>query len=171
MDRRGAVQHAEKLSERRIAHLVIDAHDLVARQLVAAFQERAALLGVVAVDFEMTANQRIADRQRDELGHRHAVAMPFHGAIGRIHEGDGGADDRQRIGLEARSHHVAQPLQAQLVVDELADLGNEAIGAGDEGEVEMLVNRVAGLQLQRRILDRREQRRIVAVTVLGDAEL
>ena len=49
--------------------------------------------------------------------------------------------------------------------------GNEAIGAGDEGKVEMLVNGVAGLQLQRRILDRRKQRRVIAVPVLGDAEL
>jgi len=38
MDRRGAVQYAEKLSKRGIAYLVVDAHDLVARQLVAALR-------------------------------------------------------------------------------------------------------------------------------------
>ena len=62
-------------------------------------------------------------------------------------------------------------LQAQLVADQLADLGDEAVGAGDEGEVEMLVHGVAGLQLQRGVLDRGKQRRVVAVAELGDAEL
>ena len=55
-------------------------------------------------------------------------------------------------------------------MQQFLDLRDEAVGAGDEGQVEVLVHGMAGLELQCRLLDRREQRRVVAVQILRDAE-
>lgn len=170
LDRRGAMEHAEELAERGVVHLVVDTHDLVARQVAAGFQDRAAGLGIVTIDFKMTADERVADGERNELRHRNTVAMPFDRAVLRVHERDGRADDRQRIGLELGAHHVGQLFQTQLVVQKLLDFRNIAIGTGYKGEVEMFVHGMAGLQLQGGFLDGGKQSRVVAMTILGDAE-
>jgi hypothetical protein len=74
-------------------------------------------------------------------------------------------------GTPSQCHSTAQTLEPEPVVDQLLDLRDVAVGAGDESEVEMLVDGVLLLEPQRRALDRGEQFGVVAVQILRGAEV
>lgn len=55
-------------------------------------------------------------------------------------------------------------------MQQFPDLGDETVGPGDEGQIEVLVHGMAGLELQGSLLDRGKQCRVIAVQILRDTE-